>query len=100
MGAHFALNIVEGADLAVFVGSYRGTSIALSADAHTSLYDLDLRGPAAFAIGNEGAGLSEALTAATTRRARIPMPGKAESLNAGVAGAICLFEAVRQREMA
>jgi TrmH family RNA methyltransferase len=100
MGAHFALNIVEGADLAAFVGTYRGTSIALSSDANTSLYDLDLRGPAAFAIGNEGAGLSEGLTAATTRRARIPMPGRAESLNAGVAGALCLFEAVRQRGIA
>jgi TrmH family RNA methyltransferase len=99
MGAHFALNIVEGADLEAFVGAYRGTSIALSADAQTTLYDLDLRGPVAFAIGNEGAGLSGALNAATTRRARIPMPGRAESLNAGVAGSLCLFEAVRQRGM-
>ena len=97
MGAHFALNIVEGADLEAYVGAYRGMSIALSADAQTSLYDLDLRGPVAFAIGNEGTGLSEGLEAATTRRARIPMPGRAESLNAGVAGSLCLFEAVRQR---
>jgi len=97
MGAHFALNIVEGADLAAFVGTYRGTSIALSADAQTTLYDLDLRGPVAFLVGNEGAGLSEGLKAASTRRARIPMPGRAESLNAAVAGALCLFESVRQR---
>jgi len=97
MGAHFALNIVEGADLADFVGTYRGTSIALSADANTSLYDLDLRGPVAFLVGNEGAGLPEGLRVAATRRGRIPMPGRAESLNAGVAGSLCLFEAVRQR---
>jgi TrmH family RNA methyltransferase len=97
MGAHFALNIVEGADLTDFVGTYRGTSIALSADANTSLYDLDLRDPVAFLVGNEGAGLHEGLMVAATRRARIPMPGKAESLNAGVAGSLCLFEAVRQR---
>ena len=97
MGAHFALNIVEGADLAAFVGTYRGTSIALSADAQTSLYDLDLRETVAFVVGNEGAGLSEGLKAAATRRARIPMPGRTESLNAAVAGSVCLFEAIRQR---
>ena len=98
MGAHFAVNIVEGADLEAFVGGYRGASIALSADADRSLHDLDLRGPVAFLVGNEGTGLSEALKAAANLRARIPMPGRMESLNAGVAGSLCLFEAVRQRE--
>ena len=97
MGAHFALNIVEGADLEAFIGGYRGITVALSADAEASLYDLDLHGPVAFIIGNEGTGLSEAVKAAATRRARIPMPGRMESLNAGVAGSLCLFEAVRQR---
>ena len=97
MGAHFALNIVEGSDLEAFVGSYRGTVVALTLDAEHALYDLDLRGPVAFVIGNEGAGLGEALKAAVARHVRIPMPGHAESLNAGVAGALCLFEAVRQR---
>ena len=97
MGAHFALNIVEGADLAAFAARYRGTSIALAAQAEASLYDLDLRGPAAFIVGNEGSGISAELAAAAKARARIPMPGRAESLNAGVAGAVCLFEAVRQR---
>ncbi len=97
MGAHFALNIVEGADLETFMGSYRGTTIALTVDAESSLYDLDLRAPVAIVIGNEGAGLSEPLKARATRHARIPMPGRMESLNAGVAGSLCLFEAVRQR---
>ena len=97
MGAHFALNIIEDAALDEFVGTYRGTSIALSADADASIFDLDLRGPVAFIVGNEGAGVSEPLKVAATRRARIPMPGRMESLNAGVAGAICLFEALRQR---
>ena len=97
MGAHFSLNIVEGADLAAFVGAYRGASIALSADAQTSLYDLDLRAAVAFLVGNEGAGLSEGLKAAATHSARIPMPGRTESLNAAVAGSVCLFETIRQR---
>ena len=97
MGAHFALEIVEGADLAAFVAGYRGKSIALSGDAKKSLYDLDLRGPCALLVGNEGAGLSPALESAATERAKIPMPGRMESLNAGTAGSIALFECVRQR---
>lgn len=97
MGAHFAVNILEGVDLEPLIGAYRGTTVALTVDANTTLYDLDLRDPVAFIIGNEGSGLSDSIKAQATRRVRIPMPGRMESLNAGVAGALCLFEAVRQR---
>jgi TrmH family RNA methyltransferase len=97
MGAHFALNIVEGVEAADFLGAYRGGSVALDAAAARSLYDLDLRSPTAFLVGNEGAGLSGAAREAARARARIPMPGAMESLNAATAGAICLFEALRQR---
>jgi len=97
MGAHFAVNVVEGADAAQFLARYRGATVALAGDAPASLYDLDLRAPTAFFIGNEGAGLSAAAMHAASVRARIPMPGRVESLNAGTAGSICLFEAVRQR---
>ena len=97
MGAHFALNIAEAQDLAAFARGYRGTVVALAGEARKSLYDADLRGPVAIAVGSEGAGLSRALRAAAKMVVRIPMPGKAESLNAGVAGSLALFEAVRQR---
>jgi len=96
-GAHFALNILEGADLGAFLAAFRGRSLALAGDAKASLYETDLRGPVAFLVGNEGAGLSPELARAATLQVRIPMPGRAESLNAGVAGSIALFEAVRQR---
>jgi TrmH family RNA methyltransferase len=97
MGAHFALNIVEGMEAADFLGRYRGRTVALDGAARASLYDLDLRSPTAFLVGNEGAGLAEATRALARESARIPMPGRMESLNAGTAGSICLFEAVRQR---
>jgi len=97
MGAHFALNIVEGVEAIDFLGSYGGASVALDGAAPTSLYDLDLRAPTAFLVGNEGAGLSDGARRGARARARIPMPGRMESLNAATAGAICLFEAVRQR---
>ena len=97
MGAHFALNIVEGVDLVEFLADYSGTSVALDAGATRSIYQTDLTGPIAIAVGNEGAGLSGELLARVTASARIPMPGRMESLNAGVAGSLCLFEALRQR---
>ena len=97
MGAHFHLNILEGVDLPSFLGEYRGTSVALAGDAGRSLYEVDLRGAVAILVGNEGAGLSAAARDAAKVTARIPMPGKAESLNASVAGSLALFEAVRQR---
>jgi TrmH family RNA methyltransferase len=97
MGAHFATNVVERADLAAYLGSFRGASVALAGDAPQSLYDLDLAGPAAILVGNEGAGISQALQRASRFRARIPMAGRMESLNAAAAGTIALFEASRQR---
>jgi len=96
-GAHFALNIVEGADLLAFVAHYAGQVVALVPAVSKALYDLDLAKSTAFVIGNEGAGLSAELLAAVSVHATIPMPGKSESLNAAAAAAICLFEMARQR---
>jgi len=97
MGAHFAVNIVERADLAAFLAAYRGTSIALTGQGERGLYELDLRGPVALVVGNEGAGVSRGVMDACTVRVRIPIAATVESLNAGTAGAVALFEAVRQR---
>jgi TrmH family RNA methyltransferase len=97
MGAHFSLNLVEDADLEAFLAAYRGTVVALAAGHGSSIYEVDLRGRIAICVGNEGAGLSPAVLARAGVRASIPMPGPVESLNAGVAGSLCLFEAVRQR---
>lgn len=96
MGAHHSLAICERADLAEFARSYRGRVVAADARATTPIFDLDLRGPTAFAMGNEGAGLSGALRKAAHARASIPMAPGVESLNVAAAAAICLFERVRQ----
>lgn len=97
MGGHFALRIYEQQDLSSVAKAFCGTLWATSLQATRSLYDCDLRGKVAFLIGNEGAGLSADLMKLATQQITIPMPGKAESLNAAAATAICLFEAVRQR---
>jgi TrmH family RNA methyltransferase len=97
MGAHFALNILEGADLCGFCDWYKGNVIALMGREGTSLYDLDLRGPTAFVVGNEGAGISPGVAGSARVRASIPTTRRVESLNAGIAGSVALFECMRQR---
>lgn len=97
MGGHFVLNICEDADLLNVAAIFNGSIYAASLQAAASLYDSRLSGNIAFAIGNEGSGLSNELMSRTVA-VTIPMPGKVESLNAAAAAAICLFEAVRQRQ--
>jgi TrmH family RNA methyltransferase len=97
MGGHFALNIVEGADLEAFAARYKGSVVALAGDAERSLYDLDLRAPCALIVGNEGAGISAGLASRAKLKARIPTSGRVQSLNAAIAGSVALFECVRQR---
>ena len=96
MGGHFALNLYENADLLNVASTFPGTIFATTLAINTSLYTRNLRGKIAFAMGNEGVGLSQGLLAKAVP-VTIPMPGKVESLNAAAATAICLFEAVRQR---
>lgn len=97
MGGQFALSIIESADLLKVAADLTGKLLAASLKADKSLYDCNLRGKIAFAIGNEGAGLSQGLLDAAQQHFIIPMPGNVESLNAAAATAVCLFEAVRQR---
>jgi TrmH family RNA methyltransferase len=97
MGGHFRLNIHERQDLAVVAEKFNGMRLATTLQATLSLYECDLTGNVLFMIGNEGAGLSDALLSLATHSVTIPMPGGIESLNAASAAAICLFEAVRQR---
>ena len=51
----------------------------------------------AFLIGNEGNGLTDACADAAEKYIKIPMLGKLESLNAGVAAALLMYETLRQR---
>jgi len=57
----------------------------------------NLQGPAAIFIGNEGAGLPPEVLKAAEGTISIPISGQVDSLNAGVAASVILFEAARQR---
>ena len=68
-----------------------------AAGGSTSLYEADLKGPSAIVIGSEGNGMSRLVAENCDFSISIPMKGKISSLNASVAAAILLYEAVRQR---
>ncbi|MFB7089431.1 23S rRNA (guanosine(2251)-2'-O)-methyltransferase RlmB [Streptomyces sp. NPDC056296] len=74
------------------------TVVGLAADGEAELGELSaLDGPVVIVVGSEGKGLSRLVGETCDFRVRIPMPGGAESLNAGVAAGIVLYEAARRR---
>jgi TrmH family RNA methyltransferase len=98
MGAQFALAIHEHADLAAIITADPARVLATDLQAARSLYDVALPADCHFLFGNEGAGLPPELSDAAGLRVRIPMPGRAESLNVAASAAVCLFEWVRQQQ--
>jgi TrmH family RNA methyltransferase len=72
--------------------------IATSSHKGTPLDQADLKGATAIFFGNEGAGLPRELMAKMDEFVSIPHTSQVESLNAGVAASIVLYEAARQRE--
>jgi TrmH family RNA methyltransferase len=60
-------------------------------------HQIDLAGPVALLIGNEGNGVPEELARQAGGAVTIPCPGPVESLNASVAASVLLYEASRQR---
>ena len=71
--------------------------VAADQDAATVAWDADLRGPLGVVVGSEGSGLSGATRRRCDVLVRFPMAGRVASLNAATAGALLLFEVVRQR---
>ena len=74
------------------------TVVGTSDDAEQTLYDLDLSGPMALVLGAEGKGMRQLTRKTCDALLRIPMHGAVESLNVSVAAAVCLYEALRQRQ--
>ncbi|MFJ9441818.1 23S rRNA (guanosine(2251)-2'-O)-methyltransferase RlmB [Kitasatospora sp. NPDC101235] len=72
--------------------------VGLAADGEAEIGDLELlTGPVVIVAGSEGKGLSRLVSETCDMRVRIPMSGLTESLNAGVAAGIVLYEAARLR---
>jgi TrmH family RNA methyltransferase len=71
--------------------------LAADAEGESSVYDVDLTGPTAVLFGNEAWGLTSEVRRLAERTVRVPIVGRAESLNLAAAAALILFEAARQR---
>jgi len=71
--------------------------VGTDGSANQSLYETDLSVPLAFVIGNEARGLRRLVREKCDLVVKIPIPGRAESLNASVAAGVLLYEAFRQR---
>jgi TrmH family RNA methyltransferase len=106
-GSVFRLPIVHGqgksgtAKLEEVSGKLRSQGvrlIATSSHKGTPLDQADLASPAAIFFGNEGSGLPRDLIAKMDEVIAIPHTPQVESLNAGVAASIVLYEAARQRK--
>ena len=101
MGAHFRLPIhqLSWEQIKTTLGqSAAGLHVYLAQAAAGMPYTrADFRAPLALVIGGEAAGAGQQAVSLTTEKVHIPMPGDSESLNAGVAASILLFEVVRQR---
>ena len=98
MGAHFRLPIhsmtwgeierfCESASQRIYLADMEGQSC----------WEVDLRQPVALVIGGEADGACESARKLAHQKISIPMSGNVESLNAGVAGSVLMFEVVRQR---
>jgi 23S rRNA (guanosine2251-2'-O)-methyltransferase len=72
-------------------------TVALAADGDRLLGEVDLKSPIALVLGSEGKGVRPLVRKTCDHVARIPMAGELGSLNVSAAGAIALYEVVRQR---
>lgn len=98
MGAHFKLpihemnweeihQVVKSESLQVLIADMNGNSY----------WETELTKPTALIIGSEADGASESARKLANGNISIPMAGEIESLNAGVAGSVLMFEVLRQR---
>lgn len=101
MGSMFHIPVFTDVEIVRFIEKLKTLNAAvLGADPHSSIscIDIESSGCTAIVIGNEANGLSDEVKAVTTQNITIPMPGKAESLNAGIAAAILMYEfAIRKK---
>jgi TrmH family RNA methyltransferase len=98
MGAHFRVPIREMSWEAIEeICRLAGLQILVADMDGPPCWHTDLRKPLALVIGNEAEGASDEARELASGRISIPMAGNVESLNAGVAGSVLMFEVVRQR---
>jgi len=101
-GSGLRVPTLRGMAIPVLLAQLRVAGVKIvAASSHSAVVigtGADLRGAVAIFIGNEGAGLSAEIEQMADARISIPMSAAVESLNAGVAASVVLYEAARQRK--
>ena len=99
---HLPVAVVDGEATATVLSDIVAAGLAILATSGRASADLDdltadgtLERPTAWIFGNEAQGLSAEVVAAASRSVRIPMYGRAESLNLAAAAAVCLYASAR-----
>jgi RNA methyltransferase, TrmH family len=100
MGSVFHLPIVKCDDILSIIKQMKEKGITIyasSLDGSQNLYRVHFKDKISIVIGNEADGVDEKIQSLSHSLVKIPMKGIAESLNAGVAGGIMIYEAIRQK---
>jgi TrmH family RNA methyltransferase len=98
MGAHFRLPIrVMTWEEIEQVVRLEGLKVYIADMDGVPCWETDLRGPLMLIVGSEADGASESARRLAAQKISIPMSARVESLNAGVAGSVLMFEVMRQR---
>jgi TrmH family RNA methyltransferase len=105
VGSLFHLPLAVEPDPATAVHAAREAGLTVLAADGSGEVDLDeaddlLAGPTAWLFGNEAWGIPEDLAALADHRVRIPIHGRAESLNLSTAAAVCLYASARRQRRA
>lgn len=101
MGSIFHLPVMQNCPAEEVMNCLADWSIKTVAGAPRAVkavYECDLSVPCALAVGGEADGAGEVVMGRVSELVRIPMPGRAESLNVAISAGILLYEAVRQRQ--
>jgi 23S rRNA (guanosine2251-2'-O)-methyltransferase len=102
-GAVEHLPVAVVPNLARYITDVKGPALwayAAAADGGATIWETDLAGGVLFVFGSEGKGVRPLVRRACDATVGIPMVGQVESLNVGVAAAVTMFEALRQRRTA
>ncbi len=99
MGAQFSMTIYEQMAAEDVLRCVKVPLYATSSHTDKWIYEHSLTAPMAWVLGHEGQGVSDIFLSQATPIA-LPQPGGQESLNVGVAGSVCFYEMLRQRQFA
>jgi len=102
-GALFHVPLVVGGNTVQVLselGAWGLRCLGTSAAVGSSMWETDLSGPVVLVLGNEANGLPPEVEAALGGHVTVPIEGRSESLNVGMAATVLVYEAARQRRAA